>query len=193
MHKRTTLAALAAIAAACALAACGARNAASPMQSMPDAGNAVAPQSDFAIDAFPAKTIGEELPTEGVGSVKDPTWGRVGGFTQSGKAQVVAFPPGARITIRNLSHSTPHTFNFVAVAEKPPAHFPANPNLSFTPHGDGKFGKGYASGTIEPGKSVTVTLPKTPGTYLIGCAFHYSEGMQDVLVVKAGATPGPTH
>ena len=33
---------------------------------------------------------------------------------------------------------------------------------------------------IEPGKSVTVTLSKA-GTYLIGCAFHYGEGMHDVL------------
>jgi plastocyanin len=50
---------------------------------------------------------------------------------------------------------------------------------------------GYASGSIAPGKSVTVTLSNT-GIYLIGCAFHYSEGMQDVIEVKAHATPGPT-
>ncbi len=41
-----------------------------------------------------------------------------------------------------------------------------------------------------PGKSVTVTLG-TSGMYLIGCHFHYHEGMQDVLVVAKGATPGP--
>jgi plastocyanin len=50
--------------------------------------------------------------------------------------------------------------------------------------------KGYASGAIQPGKSVTVVLSK-PGNYLIGCAFHYHEGMQDVIVVKKNATPGP--
>ncbi len=39
----------------------------------------------------------------------------------------------------------------------------------------------YASGTINPGASVTVTLSK-PGIYLIGCAFHYIElNMRDVI------------
>ncbi len=36
---------------------------------------------------------------------------------------------------------------------------------------------------------MTLTLSK-PGTYLIGCAFHYSEGMRDVFVVAKGAKPG---
>ena len=72
----------------------------------------------------------------------------------------------------------------------PPAVFPANPNLSIPAKGDGKLEAGYASGPISPGKSVTVTLVKA-GTYEIGCAFHYGEGMRDVLVVKNGAKPGP--
>ncbi len=45
-------------------------------------------------------------------------------------------------------------------------------------------------GPIEPGKSITVTLA-TEGTFLIECAFHYKEGMQDVLIVKANQKPGP--
>ncbi len=178
---------IAAIAATFVLAACGGRGVATP--AMPDTAlsNAPAPAA-----AFPADTIGEELPSEGVGTMKDPTWGTIGGFTQSGHAQVLAFAPGTTITIRNLSHSVPHTFNFVAVAGKPPAHFPGNPALSFSPHGGHVFGKGFASGTIEPGRSISVKLSK-PGTYLIGCAFHYSEGMQDVIRVVPGATPGPSH
>jgi hypothetical protein len=62
--------------------------------------------------------------------------------------------------------------------------------LSKTPKGDGKLEEGYASGEIKPGGSVTVTLVKE-GIYLVGCAFHYSSGMQDVLVVSKTAKPGP--
>ncbi|MBV8490918.1 MAG: hypothetical protein JO199_10360 [Candidatus Eremiobacteraeota bacterium] len=187
IHTRY-LAALA-VAGACALAACGARN--DTAAAIPNTqGNA--PMFEIVKVAFPKNAVGEELPSEGVGSVKDPTWGTVGGFTQSGKAQVLAFPPGTKITIRNLSKSLPHTFNWVATVAKPPAHFPSNPSLSFSAHGGDVFGKDYASGEIMPGKTVTVELSK-PGTYLIGCAFHYSEGMQDVIRVVAHATPGPTH
>ena len=71
----------------------------------------------------------------------------------------------------------------------PPAKFPTNPNLPLGASG-GKLQKGYASGSINPGSSVTVTLGKA-GIYLIGCHFHYSSGMQDVLVVGKNATPGP--
>lgn len=141
-------------------------------------------------DNLPKDTIGEELPSEGVGSRKDPTWGKVGGFTQTTKAQVLAFPPGTTVTIRNLSKSISHTLDVVGKAGTPPAHFPANPTLSFSAKGGGNFGIGYASGILGPGKSVKAKLVKA-GTYLIGCAFHYNEGMRDVIVVKAGATPGP--
>ncbi|HTA39120.1 MAG TPA: hypothetical protein VK760_08600, partial [Candidatus Acidoferrales bacterium] len=128
-------------------------------------------------------------PSEGVGTVKDKAWGMVGGFTQTVHAQVLAFPPGTKITIHNLSKTTAHTFDVVAKATHGPAHFPKK-----QPAIDAQGGKilavGYASGPINPGKFVTVTL-KDPGTYLIQCAFHYSEGMDDVLVVKAHAKPGP--
>lgn len=141
-------------------------------------------------DNLPKHTIGEELPSEGVGSRKDPTWGKIGGFTQTKKAQVLAFPPGTTVTIRNLTNNDEHTLDVVGKAGKPPAHFPANPSLSFSAKGGGKLGIGYASGILGPGKSVKAKLVKA-GTYLIGCAFHYDEGMRDVIVVKAGATPGP--
>ncbi|HZY98055.1 MAG TPA: hypothetical protein VFE36_00640 [Candidatus Baltobacteraceae bacterium] len=174
---------------ATALAACGGgrTNAMGP--------TAVTPAMPFEVsftlpDNLPKRTIGEELPSEGVGSKKDPRWGKVGGFTQTKKAQVLAFPPGTTVTIRNLSKSNPHTLNVIGKAGKPPAHFPANPPLSPTAHGGGKFGIGYASGNLDPGQSVKAKLVKA-GTYLIGCAYHYSLGMRDVIVVKAGATPGP--
>lgn len=182
---------LTALAAILALAACGGNGStttsqtSSNMMTMP-----MGP--DMVMQAkLPKNTIGEELPSEGVGTENDPVWGTVGGYTQTQKAQVLAFPPGTKITIKNLSKSIPHTLNVVLKTKKPPANFPPNPSLSTQPAGNGVLGVGYASGVIEPGKSVTVTLSKK-GTYLIGCAFHYSEGMQDVIIVNAKATPGPS-
>jgi plastocyanin len=152
------------------------------------------PSIDRDLIAFanvPAHTIGEELPSEGLGTIKSGHWGAtLGGFTQQRFSQALGFPPGTKITIRNLSKSITHTLDVVEVIAKPPAHFPTSPKLSIPAHGDGKLETGYASGPIKPGKSVTVTLVKA-GTYLIGCAFHYSLGMRDVLVVEKDATPGP--
>jgi plastocyanin len=191
--------------AACALVACGGggmtQNAAggNAMQ-MNAGGNNPMPATavrelplgdDLAIMAnLPGNTVGEELPEEGVGTSDHKPWGKVGGFTQTHLAQTLAFPPGTTITVRNLSKTNEHTFNFVKVADGAPAHFPANVNLSIPAHGNGVFGPGFASGPIAPGGSVKVKLV-TPGTYLIGCAFHYAEGMQDVIVIKHGAKPGP--
>jgi plastocyanin len=170
-----------------AVAACGGRTGAPSSPLTPSMPYTIS----FALpDKLPKHTIGEELPTEGVGSKKDPTWGKVGGFTQTKKAQVLAFPPGTTVTIRNLTKTDEHTFNVIGKAGKPPAHFPANPSLSFSAKGGGKLGIGYASGIIGGGQSVKAKLVKA-GTYLIGCAFHYQEGMRDVIIVKAGATPGP--
>jgi plastocyanin len=135
-------------------------------------------------------TIGEELPFEGLGTIKDSHWqATLGGYTQQQFSQALGFPPGTKITIKNLSSSMQHTLNVVAKVAGPPANFPPNPSLPLNPSG-GKLKKGYASGAINPGKSVMVTLGKA-GNYLIGCHFHYHEGMQDVLVVANGATPGP--
>jgi plastocyanin len=175
-------------AAAAALAACAGNNGSASQGSNV---LTVPLEKDMVMEAkLPKNTVGEELPGEGVGTEKDPTWGTVGGFTQTAKAQVLAFPPGTKLTIKNLSKSIPHTLDVVMKAGKPPAKFPSNPSLPVQAQGNGILGVGYASGTIEPGKSVTVTLSKK-GIYLIGCAFHYAEGMQDVIEVKTGATPGP--
>jgi plastocyanin len=141
--------------------------------------------------SLPKHTIGEELPQEGIGSIHSDKWkAELGGYTQEKRSQSLAFPPGTKITIRNLSKNTVHTLDVVKEIDGPPAKFPKNPTLSIPKKGDGKLEKGYASGNIQPGKSVTVVLAKA-GTYLIGCAYHYSFGMRDVIVVKKGAHPGP--
>jgi plastocyanin len=135
-------------------------------------------------------TIMEELPGEGLGTIKDPNWdATLGGYTQQQFSQALGFPPGTKLTIKNISKSIHHTFNVVAKIKKPPANFPSNPSLSQNPSG-GDLQKGFASGVINPGSSVTVTAKKA-GIYLFGCAFHYHSGMQDVIVIAKGATPGP--
>jgi plastocyanin len=180
---------LLAFAAACALAACAGGNTSTGAQST--TGMTLPGEPDMVMNVtLPKKTIGEELPSEGVGTENDPKWGTVGGYTQTTKAQVLAFPPGTKITVQNLSGSIPHTLNVVMKVKKAPAKFPSNPSLPTQPAGNGMLDVGYASGVISPGKSITVTLSKK-GIYLIGCAFHYNEGMQDVIEVKAKATPGP--
>ena len=136
-------------------------------------------------------SIGEELPGEGLGTVDDSYWNAtLGGYTQEQYSQALGFPPGTKITLTNLSKDISHTLNVVEKISGPPANFPSNPKLVEGPAGNGKLKTGYASGVISPGKSVTLTLSKA-GIYLIGCYFHYSEGMHDVLVVANGATPGP--
>ncbi|MBV8196638.1 MAG: hypothetical protein JO263_00765 [Candidatus Eremiobacteraeota bacterium] len=143
------------------------------------------------IAVLPKDTIGEELPSAGLGQIKDEKWeALLGGYTQQKYSEQLAFPPGTKITIRNLSKTTPHTLDVVKVIAKPPAAFPKNPNLSVHAHGHGRLEVGYASGIIKPGKSVTVLLVKA-GIYEIGCAFHYAEGMHDVLVVGKFARHGP--
>jgi plastocyanin len=146
---------------------------------------------DMMIDVtMPKNTVGEELPGEGVGSMHSSYWdATLGGYTQQTYSQALGFPPGTKLTIRNLSKSTAHTLDVVAQISGRPAKFPANPKLSQKAAGKGVFGVGYASGIIKPGGSVTVTLSKA-GTYLVGCFFHYKEGMHDVFVVSKTAKPG---
>jgi plastocyanin len=176
---------------ACVLVACGGQSGLGP-SSGGQSGAMVLPKidGDLAVTAaLPKRTIGEELPSAGLGTMHSAQWrAKIGGFTQTTYSQILAFPPGTKITIRNLSSDTAHTFNVVAVIAGPPAKFPKSPTLSLKASG-GKLEKGYASGIIKPLHSVTVTLVK--GIYLIGCAFHYSIGMRDVLVVESGIKPGP--
>jgi cytochrome oxidase Cu insertion factor (SCO1/SenC/PrrC family) len=140
----------------------------------------------------PSNGIGVGIPTGTIGVEDDPVWGTVSGYTQNKTSQVLAYPPGATVAVTNLSSTSPHTLNVIGVASSPPPNWPKNPSLSFYPSGNGVIGSNYASGTINPGKSVKIKLTN-PGTYLIGCAFHYIEfSMRDVIEVVAGATPGPT-
>ncbi len=148
-------------------------------------------ESDLAVTAvLPARTIGEELPSAGLGTYNSPYWhATIGGYTQTQYSQTLGFPPGTKITLRNLSKTTEHTLDVVAEIKGPPAQFPKNPTLRINAQGHGILGTGYASGIIKPGKTVTITLSKA-GIYLIGCAFHYKFGMHDVLAVSKSAKPG---
>jgi plastocyanin len=131
-----------------------------------------------------ADTIGIALPN-GMGTV-NTQFGMVGGYTQSTYSQTLAFPPGTKVTIKNLASSDVHTLNVLSMSS-----FPANPALSSAASGGSTLAMGWASGAIQPGSSVTVTL-SNPGTYFIGCAFHYiTNGMRDVLQVSNSAQPGP--
>jgi hypothetical protein len=141
---------------------------------------------------LPKDTIGAGYPDD-VGHVFSRVWkADVAGFTQTGRSQILGLPPGTTIKITSLSKgSENHTLNVIKKISHPPAGFPTNPTLKFTPSGGTKFVVGYRSGIIKPGHSVTVTLVK--GIFLFGCAFHYaSDNMRDVIVVSANATPGPT-
>jgi len=139
-------------------------------------------------------SIGAALPTSAIGVVIDPTWGTVGGFTQSNRSQVIAFAPGTQITLKNLAAAgtgTVHTMNVISTSAGPQAAFPASPSLSTTASGGTALVPGFASGNINPGAQMTVTLT-TAGTFLVGCAYHYqTNAMRDVIQVSASATPGP--
>ena len=134
----------------------------------------------------------EELPAEGLGTIKDPFWQAHAGRLH---ATDVLSGPGFRAAARSSRSKTSppindHTLNVVKKIAGPPAKFPSNPTLPNDRVGR-KASERLSQRYHQPwGGSVSVTLGK-PGIYLFGCAFHYHEGMQDVFVVHAGATPGP--
>lgn len=173
---------LGALAIAASLAACGGGS-----------GGSVAPPGGGGPTPTPvpsgagAESIGIALPSGPIGTVDSAQFGVLGGFTQQTYSQVLAFPPGTTVTLKNLSSTTPHTLNVLGTSA-----FPAAPSLSTSASGSSTLDANYASGSIAPGGSVTVTL-STPGTYYIGCAYHYmtSPSMRDVLLVSSSATPGP--
>ena len=138
-------------------------------------------------DDHPASNFA--LPTTSIGTIVDPTFGLVGGYTQSTFSQILGFVPGAKVMIRNgQANSIPHTLGDTGAAAFPSGQ-PAS--LSLTGTGTTTFSKGWQSGTLNPGQAIgPITL--TAGTYFIGCAFHYAaDTMRDVLVVAASAKPGP--
>ena len=176
-----------------AVSACGGRGS-GPAPSGNGVDIVMLPQINPDVEIFatvPKDTIGEELPSEGVGQIHSGHWkAYLGGFTQQRYSQALGFKPHTKITILNLSKKITHTLDVVKEIKHPPAYFPKDPKLPIKKQGGSNMETGYASGPIKPGKSVTVTLAKA-GIYLIGCAYHYRSGMRDVLVVAAGATPGP--
>ncbi len=130
-----------------------------------------------------ANTIGLALPPGSIGQVMDPSAGIIGGFTQMVFSQRLGFAAGTTVTIKNVG-STTHTFNVIGTGlpfTNAPATNPAQPTSTM-------IGPNYASGNIAPGQSVTLTL--MPGTWLIGCFYHYlSNNMRTVLTVPG--IPGP--
>jgi len=129
------------------------------------------------------------LPTSVIGTTTAGALGAIGGYTQSVYSQTLGFVPGQQIMIKNGQSTTPHTLGDTGASGSFPAGQPATLTLAGT--GSSTLSAGWQSGTINPTQSIgPITL--SAGTYLIGCAYHYaSNGMRDVLVVAAGATPGP--
>ncbi|HEY8320468.1 MAG TPA: hypothetical protein VIG46_01580 [Candidatus Baltobacteraceae bacterium] len=188
MHKRILIAALL---AATALAACGGGGGSGGGGYAPPSGGSATPTPGPTAAPTAAPTVaplavGVALPTTGIGSLADPTFGQIGGYTQTTYSQTLAFPVGSTITVSNLSAATPHTLDVVGTAG-----FPANPTLTTTASGGGMSAT-YASGNINGGQSVSIALP-TAGTYYFGCAYHYLSApqMRDVIQVSNTATPGP--
>jgi hypothetical protein len=124
------------------------------------------------------------LPTSAIGSINDPTYGLIGGYTQTTFSQSLAFAPGSQIMIRNGQSGVPHTFNVVSTTG---FTAPTSGNAA----GGSTIASGFATGTVNP---TTTVGPFTlaAGIYYIGCFFHYtSNTMRTVLNVAANATPGP--
>lgn len=130
------------------------------------------------------------LPSSAMGSLVDPTFGAVGGYTQSLYSQTLAFAPGSQIMVRNgQASNVPHTLGVVSTSAS--SGFTANPPLSLTASGGSTIGAGFNTGSIAPG-ALAGPFTLAAGTYWLGCAYHYaSDTMRTVLVVAAGATPGP--
>lgn len=172
--------AAAAVACAAALAACGGGGSSSPAPN-PN------PNPNPTQTASTQQVVTEALPSTAIGSVVDPTFGMVAGFTQSLYSQTLAFAPGSQIMIRNGQTGVPHTFGVDSTTS-----FDANGSaLSTTASGGSTVAAGFNTGTINGG-STAGPFTLSSGTYWIGCAYHYvSNGMRTVLQVSASATPGP--
>jgi hypothetical protein len=130
------------------------------------------------------------LPSTAMGAVNDPTFGPVGGYTQALYSQTIAFAPASQIMVRNgQASAVPHTLGVVSTSAS--SGFTANPPLSLSASGGSTIGAGFNTGTINPG-ALAGPFTLATGTYWLGCAYHYSsDTMRTVLVVAAGATPGP--
>ena len=173
--------------AAALLAACGGGGSSS-------GGASVAPPAVTATPtAVPTATptvssqqiITAALPSTAIGAVVDPTYGLIGGYTQTGYSQTLGFAPGSQVMIRNGQAGVPHTLNVISTTS-----FPVSPTISMTANGT-TLDANFASGMIAGGGLIgPFTLAS--GTYYVGCAFHYSSAnMRTVIKVAANAAPGP--
>lgn len=131
-------------------------------------------------------TIGFALPSGAIGTVNTP-FGVIGGYTQQVYSQVIAFPTGTTVTLKNLSSNTQHTLNVLSMTG-----FTSN-NLETTASGGDVLAAGFRSGAINGGGTMSLKLTNA-GTYFVGCAFHYtsSPSMRGVIEVSSSATPGPS-
>jgi len=177
--RRLMLAPSAAVVLAVSLAACGGGG-----SSTGGGGTNPAPNPTPTVST--QQVVTEALPTSAIGVEMDPTFGQLGGFTQTVYSQSLAFAPGSQIMIRNGQAAIPHTFNVLSSTS-----FPASPTLSMSASGSATINGSFTSGVLAPSTTVgPFTL--SAGTYYLGCAFHYlSNNMRTVLTVAAGATPGP--
>jgi hypothetical protein len=137
--------------------------------------------------AVPTITI--VLFSRNVGTVNDPTFGTVQGFTQTTNSQVLGLSPGQQITLKN-GDTHIHTFNVYSSYPTPP---PVGGTLDTSPSNTTALDVGYRSGPIQPGATTApLTVTNTSGNLFIACAFHFgSNGMKDGMIVNVGATPGP--
>jgi len=176
---------IAAVAVACAaaLAACGGGGSSGP------SGGAVNPAAPTPtpVQNSTQQVVSEALPTTAIGSETDPTFGPIGGFTQTLYSQTLAFAPGSQIMVHNGQAGVPHTLG----VDSTTSFDSSGTALSLNASGGSTIGAGFNTGTIAGGASAgPFTL--SAGTYWIGCAYHYvSNNMRTVLQVSASATPGP--
>lgn len=184
-HRSAFSLGAAAVMLAAALAACGGGGSTTPAGSgynPPPPGPTPAPTTSPSNQQI----VTMALPNTAIGTVTDPTFGLIGGFTQQLYSQVLAFPPASRVMIRNGQSGTPHTFGVVSTTS-----FDSGAALSTNATGGSTIQAGFNTGSVNGG---TLVGPFTlvAGTYYVGCAFHYSSNaMRTVLQVGANATPGP--
>jgi len=173
-----------AVAVACAavLAACGGGGSTGGSVSPPGATPTPTPTQ-----VSTQQVVTEALPTSAMGSETDPSFGLIGGFTQTIYSQTLAFAPGSKIMVHNGQAGIPHTFG----VDSTTGFDAGGTALSLSATGGSTVGAGFNTGSIAAGASAgPFTL--SSGTYWIGCAYHYvSNNMRTVLQVSAAATPGP--
>jgi hypothetical protein len=150
-------------------------------------GGTLPPAPQPSASAMPTVTL--LLFARNVGSVNDPAFGTVQGFSQNSDSQVLGLSPGQQVMLKNGDNVT-HAFNVYSAYPTPP---PVGGTLDTSASGTTTLAAGYRSGPIAPGQSVgPLTVTNSTGNLFIACAFHFgSNGMQDGLIVNVNATPGP--